>query len=191
MKRVIFTLFAVLSFAVVSKAATYYWIGGLNATSFTSGGNWTTDPVTRTPVSGSITIGTSDVFIFDGTNVGPTITPVTTGSIVILAGSLSSSPFAQLKLINAANLTIGRSSSGSSGADLGPNPRPERKSSPPKSSSDLSTFASSFSSFEALGDAFLVVADVSAFHKRGSIRDHSSSLRFTALEVSDLPTAFL
>jgi hypothetical protein len=111
MKKGFFTLF-LLCAVKLGFAATYYWIGGLTATSFTSGNNWTTDPVNRTPVGGTLTIGTTDVFIFDGTNLGAAASPAT-GPATLTIGSLSSTPFAQLKMTNGANITINRSATGS------------------------------------------------------------------------------
>jgi hypothetical protein len=115
MKKVIFTLI-ILSLINVADAATYYWIGGTSASSWTSGSNWTTDPVGRAPVGGSITIGTTDVFIFDGTNVGGA-SPVT-GPVTLVMSSLNATPFAQLQFKNGANVTLTRSATGSSNITL-------------------------------------------------------------------------
>jgi len=116
MKKVISTLFSILVLTIASQATTYYWIGGLAGTSFTSGNNWTTDPVGRAPVGGSLTIGTTDVFIFDGTNLGGTT--VVTGNASLIVSSLTATPFAQLKFINGVNMNFTRTTAGSSGMTI-------------------------------------------------------------------------
>ncbi len=117
MKKMLYSIFALLVCNLAS-ATTYYWIGGTSATSFTSQTLWTTDPVVRTPVgtSGALTIGTTDVFIFDGNNVGGAT--VVTGAVKLNMSSLNATPFAQLKFINGANVSLGRASTGSSNITL-------------------------------------------------------------------------
>ncbi len=113
MKKVIFTLLGAICFLSYSSATTYYWIGGgTTATTFAANASYTTDPITRTPVgaSGSITIAATDVFVFDGTNLGTVASPYT-GPVTFATGSPSGA-FAQLKIINGANVTISRASAG-------------------------------------------------------------------------------
>ncbi|MFY7964329.1 MAG: beta strand repeat-containing protein, partial [Chitinophagaceae bacterium] len=111
MKKFVYTILLLLTINQ-SYAATYYWIGGTAPTvNFANNANWTTDPTTRVPVAttGTLTIAASDVFIFDGTNVGGTT--VVTGNVVInTTGTFG--PFAQLKLINGANVSFSRTSAG-------------------------------------------------------------------------------
>ena len=96
-----------------AKATTYYWIGGTSDTTFTHQKSWTIDPVGRAAVgTGSVVIGLTDVFIFDGTNIGGL--PAVTGAVSITMSSLTATPFAQLKFINGANVTLGRTTAGSS-----------------------------------------------------------------------------
>ncbi len=117
MKKLIYVLLFLMAYSY-SNATTYYWIGGTAATSFNSKSYWTTDPVGRAAVgaTGAITIGLSDVFIIDGTNVSSS--PVLTGPVTITFTTLSATPFAQLKLVNGANVNLGRATSGSSVIDL-------------------------------------------------------------------------
>ena len=114
MKKLIYILFAVFAFSSSSTmATTYYWIGGNTALSFTGQATWTTDPLGRAPVgAGTITIAPADIFIFDGTNVGGAT--VVTGPVVIATTTLKTTPFAQLKIINGANVAIGRATAGAS-----------------------------------------------------------------------------
>ena len=117
MKKLIYILVFFLAFSQ-AKATTYYWIGGTTAASFNGQTSWTTDPVGRAQVgaSGSITIGLTDVFIFDGTNIGGL--PAVTGAVSITVSSLNATPFAQLKFVNGANITLGRTTAGSSAITL-------------------------------------------------------------------------
>ena len=117
MKKLIYILCFFLAFNQ-AKATTYYWIGGATATSFNGQAYWTTNATSRTPVgtTGTIAIGLSDVFIFDGTNIGGTT--VVTGAVSITMTTLSTTPFAQLKFINGANVSLGRTATGSSVIDL-------------------------------------------------------------------------
>jgi len=119
MKKAIFT-FLLLGILLSVQATTYYWIGGTGTssiTSFANGSAWTTDPVGRAAVGGTITIGTTDVFIFDGSNFGAT-TPAT-GAVTIASSALSPNTMAQLKLINGANVTLTRPSAGSTAIVIG------------------------------------------------------------------------
>ena len=113
MKKLIYILVFFLVFSQ-AKATTYYWIGGTSDTSFVKQQSWTIDPIGRTAVgaSGSLTVGLADVFIFDGTNIGGL--PAVTGAVSITMPSLTATPFAQLKFINGANVSLGRTTGGSS-----------------------------------------------------------------------------
>ena len=113
MKKLIYILVFFIAFSKVN-ATTYYWIGGASDTSFVKQKSWTTDPIGRAAVgaTGSITVGLTDVFIFDGTNIGGL--PAVTGAVSITMSSLTATPFAQLKFINGANVSLGRTTAGSS-----------------------------------------------------------------------------
>lgn len=117
MKKLIFTLFFAGSL-LLANATTYYWVGGTSsplATSFTNGANWTTDPVLRVPVGGTITIGTTDIFIFDGSNLGSDPAVPITGAATVALSALTASPISGIKFINGANISLVRIGTGTSG----------------------------------------------------------------------------
>lgn len=106
-KAVLIYLLLVIAPAVFSQT-TYYWIGGLGPTNYTSTANWNTQQNglgTSRSVAGALA---TDILIFDGTNVGGT-TP-TTGQVKATA---SNQTCGQLKFINGANVLLNRTSTGS------------------------------------------------------------------------------
>ncbi len=110
MKKVIYTLLFLIA-TTASYATTYYWIGGLTpSVNYSNNANWTTNPVTRTPVAatGTLVITSTDVLVFDGTNLGGT--SVVTGPATVLASGADT--FGQLKFLNNANITFGRTTTG-------------------------------------------------------------------------------
>ncbi|MEP6673705.1 MAG: T9SS type A sorting domain-containing protein [Ferruginibacter sp.] len=103
MKKVIFTLLFISGTLLGFSQATYYWVGGTT-------GTWSTGTSWNTALDGSgtsRTAATTDVLIFDGTNIGGTspavgqVTPTITGGFTI----------AQLKLQNGADMVMQRSGS--------------------------------------------------------------------------------
>lgn len=107
MKRVIFTLLLSSVVLTAFSQATYYWVGGPT-------GAWNTGNSWNTALNGSGTNRSSaniaDVLIFDGSNIGGSssatgaVTPDISGSYTI----------GQLKLQNAASVTLQRSTSSTS-----------------------------------------------------------------------------
>lgn len=105
MKKILFTIFLILTAGLIYGQTTYYWIGGLSA-SYTSNSNWNTqlDGLGTNRAAAAA----NDILIFDGTNVGGS-TP-TTGAVTTTA---SSTNCGMLILQNGAQVNIGRSSAGS------------------------------------------------------------------------------
>jgi hypothetical protein len=105
MKKTLLTIL-LFAFAMVGfSQTTYYWVGGVGPTSFTSNSNWNT-ALDGTGMVRVASAGT-DVLIFDGSNVGGTVP--TTGSVVATSGATN---FRQLILVNNANVTIERNAVG-------------------------------------------------------------------------------
>ena len=119
MRKIFFILFILIS-ANATKATTYYWIGGLNSSSsFGNNKNWTIEAtdvnsngIRDTSLTSPLIIGTADVFIFDGTNLGNSFSTPLTGNVLVTTGSLATTPFAQLQILNSANINLTRSSAG-------------------------------------------------------------------------------
>jgi len=111
MKKILFTIFLVITTGMIYGQTTYYWIGGTAATSYTSNSNWNTQLNGLGTVRGIA--ANDDVLIFDGTNVGGT-TP-TTGQVTTIVSSTTSG---RLVLQNGANIILGRSSTGSATVSL-------------------------------------------------------------------------
>ena len=97
-----------------STAAVYYWVGGTGTPTtpviVSDGVNWNTTiggGGTNRPISNSTTSNNNDILIFDGSNLGGGVT----GPVY---ASISASRYSgQLKLINNANITVGRTTTGS------------------------------------------------------------------------------
>ena len=116
MKKVIYSILLLLVINQ-TKATTYYWMGGLTPTvNYSNNINWTTNAVTRTPIAatGTLVITATDVLIFDGTNLGGT-TVVTGAATVMTSGT---DTFGQLKFLNSANVTFGRTTAGTTKFNL-------------------------------------------------------------------------
>lgn len=110
MKRILMTLLFSLSGIFAFSQTTYYWVGGTAAaTGITTGSNWNTslDGLGSTRPSST---GSTDILIFDGTNLGGT-SPAT-GPATILANS--SINCGQIKLINNVVINLVRPTSGTS-----------------------------------------------------------------------------
>jgi len=80
MKKIILNCFCLLLAAMAFSQTTYYWVGGVGPTSFTSGTNWNT----ALDGSGSsrTTADTTDILIFNGTNVGGPVTVTITSTSI-------------------------------------------------------------------------------------------------------------
>lgn len=115
MKKIISTLILILFIQSAWSQATYYWVGGTNQSSFTSGSNW------NTALDGSgtsrSTANNMDVLIIDGSNIGGT-TP-STGAITAAIGAAT---FGRLILQNGADLAFTRTTSGTSTITIGDHP---------------------------------------------------------------------
>lgn len=110
MKKIFFTIFLLFTAGIMFGQTTYYWVGGLNAsTGINTGSNWNTD-INGAGTSRPSSTGATDILIFDGTNLGGATTA--TGPATILASS--SITCAQLKFVNNVNITMLRPTSGTS-----------------------------------------------------------------------------
>ncbi len=101
-----------VSVSTVSQTtgATYYWKGGLT-------GDWTTGSNWKTKAGVSRSNNTSDILIFDGSNIDGANTALTSGQQIVpigIAGS-SSQSFGALIVQNGANVAIGRYTGTASG----------------------------------------------------------------------------
>ncbi len=106
-KAVLIYLLLVIAPAAFSQN-TFYWVGGLGPAAYTTLGNWNTQLNglgTSRAVTGALS---TDILIFDGTNVGGTIP--TTGQVFVNTSGITGG---QLKFINGANVILGRTSTGS------------------------------------------------------------------------------
>jgi len=106
MKKILFTICLVLFAGMIFGQTTYYWIGGIGPTSYTSNSNWNTQ--LNGGGSNRAAAAANDILIFDGTNVGGS-TP-TTGQVTAIS---TSSNCGRLILQNGALVNLGRSSAGS------------------------------------------------------------------------------
>ena len=110
MKKGIFTLllFAIAQLGI--SQTTYYWVGGNTQASFTSGSNWNTTlgGGGTSPASLSNASNQGDIFIFDGSNLGPS----STGFTVDLTGVSGTPTIGQLKFVNFADVSMKRATSG-------------------------------------------------------------------------------
>jgi hypothetical protein len=108
MKKLIFTLIAAIAVQVCFSQVTYYWVGGTTP----AAGGWNTGTNWNTALDGSgttrATTATSDILVFDGTNVGGSAP--TTGTVNV---SLTSQTIGKLVLQNNANVGLSRNGSGS------------------------------------------------------------------------------
>jgi len=101
-----------LTSANVAMATTHYWIGGLgsNSTDFRSKTFWSLTPGgTAEGTSSSITLDANSTLIFDGSNLGGSLTGA---SGIINATFTGTHNTAQLKIINGANVVFQRVSGG-------------------------------------------------------------------------------
>ncbi|MBC7938010.1 MAG: MBG-2 domain-containing protein [Rhizobacter sp.] len=114
MKRILFTMFMMLSAGIIYGQTTYYWVGGTTpTTSITIGTNWNT-ALNGSGSSRASSSDPSDILIFDGTNVGGA-TPAT-GTVAVLGnGGITC---AQIKFINNASATFIRATAGTSTFNL-------------------------------------------------------------------------
>lgn len=115
MKKLIFTLIALVAVQLGFSQTTYYWVGGAGPASFTGSSNWNT----QLDGSGSSrsTSQATDILIFDGTNIGGS-TP-TTGAII---ATVTATSMGRLILQNGADVALTRTSSGTSTVTIGDDP---------------------------------------------------------------------
>lgn len=110
MKGILFTILLVTLAGITNAQVTYYWVGGTaSATSISTGANWNTSLNGAGSARPSST-GATDILIFDGTNVGGA-TPATGPATILVNGSITC---AQIKVVNNADISWVRSSSGTS-----------------------------------------------------------------------------
>ena len=110
MKKVLFTLFLLMTVGFIYGQTTYYWVGGTAAaTGINSGANWNTS-LDGTGSSRPSSTGTSDILIFDGNNLGGT-SPATGPATILASAGIS---FAQMIFTNNVNVNMVRPSSGTS-----------------------------------------------------------------------------
>jgi hypothetical protein len=106
MKRIIFTFIAFLPVLLGYSQTTYYWVGGTTP----AAGAWNTGTNWNTALNGTgttRTAATTDILVFDGSNVGGT-TP-TTGAVTV---SLTSQSIGKLILQNGADVALARNGAG-------------------------------------------------------------------------------
>ncbi|HMU58706.1 MAG TPA: MBG domain-containing protein [Chitinophagaceae bacterium] len=110
MKRILTTMLILLTTGLIYGQTTYYWVGGTAATTgVTTSTNWNTAlNGTGTPRPSST--GITDILVFDGSNLGGA-TPATGPATIQVNSSISC---AQVRLINAANISFIRPTSGTS-----------------------------------------------------------------------------
>ena len=110
MKRILFTMMLIMTVGFIYGQTTYYWVGGTaGATGINTGANWNT-ALNGTGTSRPASTGTSDILIFDGTNLGGA-SPATGPATVLASGSIS---FAQMIFTNNVNVNLVRPTSGTS-----------------------------------------------------------------------------
>jgi hypothetical protein len=108
MKKLIFTLFALLSIHFAQAQTTYYWVGGTAAaTSFTANSNWNTVKGSTDAATQRTADAPSDILIFDGTDYGG---GVTTGTVLAIT---TTTTCGQLILQNNASVNLQRQTTGS------------------------------------------------------------------------------
>lgn len=111
MKKVLFTILLLLTVNLIYSQTTYYWVGGTaNVTNgINTGANWNT-ALDGFGSSRPSSTGTSDILVFDGTNLGGS-SPATGPADVLGSGSISC---AQMLFVNNANISMQRPTSGTS-----------------------------------------------------------------------------
>src|SRR5688572_23486752 len=105
MKKILLNCLCMLLVATAFSQTTYYWVGGVGPTSFSAGTNWNT--ALNGSGSSRTTADTTDILIFNGSNVGGA-TPAT-GTVTVTITSLS---IGQLKLESNANVVFTRTGGG-------------------------------------------------------------------------------
>lgn len=110
MKKILFTIFLLISTGVIYSQTTYYWVGGLTAaTGINTGSNWNTD-INGAGSSRPSSSGATDILVFDGTNLGGS-TPATGPATILASAGITC---AQVKFVNNVNVTMNRPTSGTS-----------------------------------------------------------------------------
>ncbi|HMK03188.1 MAG TPA: hypothetical protein VK489_03315, partial [Ferruginibacter sp.] len=110
MKRILFTISLFLITGFIYGQTTYYWVGGLAAsTGINTGSNWNT-VINGSGSSRPSSTGASDILVFDGTNLGGS-TPATGPATILASASITC---AQIKFVNNVNVTMNRPASGTS-----------------------------------------------------------------------------
>ena len=101
MKKILLSVMLVFAISAMYGQTTYYWVGGAGPTSFTANSNWNTlqdGSGTSRPIADA-----TDILIFSGTNIGGAVP--TTGAVTV---TLTSTNFAQLRLLNNVSLFFTR-----------------------------------------------------------------------------------
>ena len=103
MKRFLLACSLTICAAITHAQTTYYWVGN-KGDSINVVSNWNTD-LAGSGTARSSNTGTSDILVFDGTNLGA---PVPAFNVISTAGISC----AQLKFTNNANINMSRSIAG-------------------------------------------------------------------------------
>jgi trimeric autotransporter adhesin len=110
MKKGLLFILLLISVCTVYSQSTYYWVGGLNAsTGINTSTNWNT-ALNGSGTSRPLSANAADVLIIDGTNLGGS-TPVTGPANIPATAGITC---AQLIITNNANVTMGRPTTGTS-----------------------------------------------------------------------------
>ncbi len=110
MKKTLLTILLFACAGIVYSQTIYYWVGGTAAaTGINTGANWNT-ALNGSGSSRPSSTGTSDILIFDGTNLGGA-TPETGPATILASSSIS---FAQMIFTNNVNINMVRPTSGTS-----------------------------------------------------------------------------
>lgn len=110
MKKILFTMMLMMTVGFIYGQTTYYWVGGTaGATGINTGANWNT-AINGSGSSRPSSTGTSDILVFDGTNLGGA-SPATGPATVLASSSIS---FAQMIFTNNVNVNLVRPTSGTS-----------------------------------------------------------------------------
>ncbi|MEO7444785.1 MAG: MBG domain-containing protein [Ferruginibacter sp.] len=110
MKKYLFTCFFLLCAGLLSAQTTYYWVGGLAATTgLNTGANWNTS-LNGGGSSRPSSTGASDILIFDGANLGGA-SPATGPATILATASITC---AQMKFVNNVTVLMQRPTSGTS-----------------------------------------------------------------------------
>ncbi len=109
-----FTLLSLLLISIVGfSQTTYYWVGGVGPTSFTSNSNWNTQLDGLGDARSVAGEQYTDILVFDGSNIGGAT--ATTGNVY---ATCSSDTVGRIIFTNNANVQLGRSGAGSANINI-------------------------------------------------------------------------